>query len=301
MEPTDSHEDALADRIMKYATSKDAVNLPAFPGDDVESLPSDYEYDEDGEEVEEIEEISEMDLLQHLDESMPPLLLAQELFKENVDTKSFNVITADNGNELFHQGYTVLDNVIDLSVIKELQEWCIQMFKSGKMDKASGKHSEEDDPFREGDARGDYTIWVSPGSKFLDQSPALNQCIDWFSKKLHEDLIKLVNLHGQAEYQLAYYPPDSSHYERHRDSFPTNDPEDKDQRRITAIVYFNPDWTQGDGGELRVFDKGMGDEEEKQIDIAPNAGRCVLFLSGVMDHAVMPSFKERVALTSWYR
>ncbi|GJJ68574.1 hypothetical protein EMPS_00920 [Entomortierella parvispora] len=301
MDHNESSEDALASRIMKYATSKGSSDLPPFPGDDVESLPSDYEYEEGLEEEEEVEEISEMDLLQHLDASMPPILLAQELFNEDVDSSAFKVLTSDHANELFHQGYTTLENVLDLSVIQSVREWGTEMFKTGQMDKASGKHNEEDDPFREGNARGDYTIWVSPGSKFLEQSQALKACVDWFSKQLHEDLAKVVHLHGQAEYQLAYYPPDSSHYERHRDSFPTSDREDKDQRRVTAIVYFNPNWKQGDGGELRIFDKGMGDEEEKQIDIAPKAGRCVIFLSGVMDHAVMPSFNERIALTSWYR
>ncbi|KAG0041272.1 hypothetical protein BGZ83_002073 [Gryganskiella cystojenkinii] len=306
MEHNDSNDDALASRIMKYANSKSKVasELPPFPGDDVESLPSDYEYeeyDEGMEEEEEVEEISEMDLLQHLDASMPPLLLAQELFYEDVDSSSFKVLTADLANQLFEKGYITLDNVLELSTIQSVREWGTGMFKTGQMDKASGKHNEEEDPFREGNARGDYTIWVSPGSKFLEQCDALRECVDWFSKRLHEDLAKVVHLHGQAEYQLAFYPPDSSHYERHRDSFPTSDREDKDQRRVTAIVYFNPDWKQGDGGELRIFDKGMGDEDEKKVDIAPKAARCVIFLSGVMDHAVMPSFNERIALTSWYR
>ncbi|KAF8934310.1 hypothetical protein BGZ47_010426 [Haplosporangium gracile] len=303
MDNSDSHDDALANRILKYAaaTSKTS-DLPPFPGDDVESLPSDYEYDENEEyEEEEVEEISEMELLGHLDASVPPLLLAQELFNSDVDSSTFKVFTSDNANELFHQGYTILNNVLPLTTIQSVRQWATEMFKTGKMDKASGKHNEEDDPFREGNARGDYTIWVSPGSKFLEVSPELKECVDWFSGRLHEDLAKVVHLHGQAEYQLAYYPPDSSHYERHRDSFPTDDKEDVDQRRVTAIVYFNPDWKQGNGGELRIFDKGMGDEEEKEIDIAPLAARCVVFLSGVMDHAVMPAFEERIALTSWYR
>ncbi|KAG0271108.1 hypothetical protein BGZ95_001139 [Linnemannia exigua] len=307
MDNSDSHDDALANRILKYAaaTSKTS-DLPPFPGDDVESLPSDYEYQEgdyDDEEYdeEEVEEISEMELLSHLDASMPPLLLAQELFNSDVDASTFSVLKSTNANQLFEQGYTVLDNVLPLSTIQSVRQWATEMFKSGQMDKASGKHNEEDDPFREGNARGDYTIWVSPGSKFLEVSPELKACVDWFSRELHEDLTKVVHLHGQAEYQLAYYPPDSSHYERHRDSFPTDDKEDIDQRRVTAIVYFNPDWKQGNGGELRIFDKGMGDEDEKEIDIAPLAARCVVFLSGVMDHAVMPAFEERIALTSWYR
>ncbi|KAF9091095.1 hypothetical protein BGX29_006621 [Mortierella sp. GBA35] len=303
MDSPDSHDDALANRILKYAAAKSS-DLPPFPGDDVESLPSDYEYQEGSEydvEEEEVEEISEMELLGHLDASMPPLLLAQELFNSDVDSSSFKVLKSDNANELFHQGYTILDNVLPLETIQAVRQWATEMFKTGQMDKASGKHDEAEDPFREGNARGDYTIWVSPGSKFLEKSPELKKCVDWFSGRLHEDLARVVHLHGQAEYQLAYYPPDSSHYERHRDSFPTDDREDVDQRRVTAIVYFNPDWKKGNGGELRIFDKGMGDEEEKEVDIAPMAARCVVFLSGVMDHAVMPAFEERIALTSWYR
>ena len=36
------------------------------------------------------------------------------------------------------------------------------------------------------------------------------------------------------------------------------------------------------------------------LDIAPLAGRLVLFLSGAVDHAVLPSFAERTALTAWF-
>lgn len=240
MDNSDSHDDALANRILKYAAAKSKTSeLPPFPGDDVESLPSDYEYDENEEyEEEEVEEISEMELLGHLDASMPPILLAQELFHSDVDSSTFKVLTSNNANELFHQGYTVLNNVLPPTTIQSVRQWATEMFKTGKMDKASGKHNEEDDPFREGSARGDYTIWVSPGSKFLEASPELKECVDWFSGRLHEDLTKVVHLHGQAEYQLAYYPPDSSHYERHRDSFPTDDKEDVDQRRVTVCSLY---------------------------------------------------------------
>lgn len=35
------------------------------------------------------------------------------------------------------------------------------------------------------------------------------------------------------------------------------------------------------------------------MDVAPLAGRLVLFLSGAVEHAVLPNFAQRVALTSW--
>ena len=36
------------------------------------------------------------------------------------------------------------------------------------------------------------------------------------------------------------------------------------------------------------------------LDIAPLAGRLVLFLSGAVDHAVLPSYADRTALTAWF-
>lgn len=34
-------------------------------------------------------------------------------------------------------------------------------------------------------------------------------------------------------------------------------------------------------------------------DVAPIAGRLVFFLSGSVEHAVLPTFAERVAVTCW--
>ena len=35
------------------------------------------------------------------------------------------------------------------------------------------------------------------------------------------------------------------------------------------------------------------------LDVAPLAGRLVLFLSGAVEHAVLPNFSERIAVTCW--
>jgi hypothetical protein len=36
------------------------------------------------------------------------------------------------------------------------------------------------------------------------------------------------------------------------------------------------------------------------LDVAPIGGKCLVFLSGAMDHEVQPSFADRVALTTWF-
>ena len=87
---------------------------------------------------------------------------------------------------------------------------------------------------------------------------------------------------------------------------------------MTAIAYANPGWREGHGGKLRLWlphkgsqpthDKSPIDAAEKTVkegteggaaDIEPLAGRLVIFLSGAIDHAVLPSVSDRVALTCW--
>lgn len=64
---------------------------------------------------------------------------------------------------------------------------------------------------------------------------------------------------------------------------------------MTAILYLNPGWEKAHGGWLRVeLEGGKG-----ATDVAPSAGRMVLFDSRRVVHEVLPSFKGRWALTAW--
>lgn len=113
----------------------------------------------------------------------------------------------------------------------------------------------------------------------------------------------MIRLNGKVEYQLAYYHPQNARYEKHRDALPTDNPDDTSQRRVTAILYLNPGITSVDGGELKIYGipNAFGHSESAERNIQPLLGRVVIFLSGVIDHAVMPSKKERFALTAWMR
>ncbi|KAK1742879.1 2OG-Fe(II) oxygenase [Skeletonema marinoi] len=101
-----------------------------------------------------------------------------------------------------------------------------------------------------------------------------------------------------------------------------------DTRRLTCILYMNPDYQDGvDGGELRIFcgsggssstttsnsDNGNSDDEAKKkkddvVDITPDGGRMVLFWSDEIPHEVLPTaptadkldeMRDRYALTVW--
>ncbi len=69
---------------------------------------------------------------------------------------------------------------------------------------------------------------------------------------------------------------------------------DDDARKLTAILYLNPDWKRGDGGELRLYldddrDGGGGSDIERCVDLGPEGGRLVLFWSDEIPHEVLPN------------
>ena len=165
-------------------------------------------------------------------------------------------------------------------------------------------------------ARGDAVLWLHappPGSPGLAAALARLDA-------LRGELAQLLTLSDVApELQLAVYAPGGASYARHRDAFPEETPPEgrPGQRRVTAVLYANaPDWScAAQGGALRLHvppppasdDAGCdGDGATVAgpawVDVAPRGGTLALFLSGAVDHEVLPSSEDqRVALTAWLR
>jgi hypothetical protein len=61
-----------------------------------------------------------------------------------------------------------------------------------------------------------------------------------------------------------------------------------DARKMTAILYLNPSWKEGDGGEIRLFVKSENDKVQK-VDLSPVGGRLLLFWSDEIPHEVLPT------------
>ncbi len=70
-------------------------------------------------------------------------------------------------------------------------------------------------------------------------------------------------------------------------------------RKISLVLYLNPDWQDGDGGELCIYDPQAPDTEIARI--APRMGRLMLFRSDLIPHAVLPCSRTRWSLTGWFR
>ena len=61
-------------------------------------------------------------------------------------------------------------------------------------------------------------------------------------------------------------------------------------------LYLNEVWTPAAGGELRIFDAADGHR-----DIEPIAGRLVCFLTPGREHAVLPTQRDRLSISGWFR
>eukprot|EP00560_Eucampia_antarctica_P006006 CAMPEP_0197824396 /NCGR_PEP_ID=MMETSP1437-20131217/1647_1 /TAXON_ID=49252 ORGANISM="Eucampia antarctica, Strain CCMP1452" /NCGR_SAMPLE_ID=MMETSP1437 /ASSEMBLY_ACC=CAM_ASM_001096 /LENGTH=334 /DNA_ID=CAMNT_0043424005 /DNA_START=24 /DNA_END=1025 /DNA_ORIENTATION=+ len=86
-----------------------------------------------------------------------------------------------------------------------------------------------------------------------------------------------------------------------------------DTRKLTCIIYLNPDYEPGDGGELRILFHGGNNNNDNNgenasssfADVTPDGGRMVLFWSDEIPHEVMPTTllgdvsRDRYALTIW--
>ena len=82
---------------------------------------------------------------------------------------------------------------------------------------------------------------------------------------------------------------------------------DADTDTDTAIKHSSRKWIDSDGGVLRLYRSAEGDDPDGStcnsndvLDIKPVGGRLVLFDSKEMLHAVLPTERDRVAITAWY-
>ncbi|KIY91652.1 hypothetical protein MNEG_16311 [Monoraphidium neglectum] len=122
--------------------------------------------------------------------------------------------------------------------------------------------------------------------------------------------------------QLAVYDSDGAFYACHLDNPGPDAPGARDgppglrvaDRAVTAILYLNPAWGPGDGGQLRLWRPssgndpggeggggggGGGGEEGGYLDVEPLGGRLLLFRSADVEHEVRPARARRWALSAW--
>jgi Rps23 Pro-64 3,4-dihydroxylase Tpa1-like proline 4-hydroxylase len=172
------------------------------------------------------------------------------------------------------------------------------------------KMSRGDQTWEDNNVRGDSLCWVTPALCAEQGLVALQQYVDRIKAECHAAMQAELGLGAEYNIQFAMYPGKGESYNRHKDAF--SDPKAdhaRSSRQLTCLLYLNKDWGADDGGQLRVFTApGVVIDNAGEpfsfwgvsgYDIDPLFGRMVIFRSELIDHAVLPCRKERLALTFW--
>jgi SM-20-related protein len=187
---------------------------------------------------------------------------------------------------LADQGWVVVDDFIPLEWAAELREEQQRQYRRGLFrSAATGRGASR---LLDSQTRGDEVLWLD----HLDALPAQCQYL-----ALLEDLRLAVNrdlmlgLYQVEAHATIYHP--GSFYRRHLDAFRLGN-----LRTVSIILYLDPRWHQSDGGALRLFLDGLRDSEF--LDITPQGGRLVAFLSERFHHEVLVTRRMRSSITGWF-
>ncbi|HEY0289438.1 MAG TPA: 2OG-Fe(II) oxygenase [Pseudomonas sp.] len=186
-------------------------------------------------------------------------------------------------DDVAERGWSQQNIFLPESLTRELALECRKRAAEGELAPASvGRGALQE--VREG-IRGDHIQWLEPGqTEPCDRYLAL---MDSLRQAINRGLFL-----GLEDYEshFALYPP-GAFYLKHVDRF-----RDDDKRMLSAVLYLNDGWLPEHGGHLRMYlDGGV------EYDIQPTGGCLVVFLSGDIPHEVLPSTRDRLSLTGWFR
>jgi SM-20-related protein len=179
-------------------------------------------------------------------------------------------------------GYAVVDEGLDPALFRGLCDearWALaEQGRAAGVGRGSGFQVDHR-------VRDDQICWLAPeftaGSRYLAAMEALRLALN------RTLFLGLFNV--EAHY--ARYAP-GARYQRHRDAF-----RGERSRRLSTVLYLNPDWQLDQGGELVLY-AAEGDAELQRI--APLGNRLVMFLSEEFPHEVLPAQRERYSVAGWF-
>ncbi|KAF1334872.1 C transferase, partial [Globisporangium splendens] len=161
--------------------------------------------------------------------------------------------------------------------------------------------------------RGDRIHWVKRPSD-LNRSDVLHPAILYLMKQVESVAYGFkkanpdLDLRNVTSTQFAIFPGDGSRFVKHTDTYSTahqdesgiSSSSDGLVRILTCVYYLNQDWVPEHEGQLRVYVKGTSTLPMQHWDVAPKLDTLVVFRSLDVEHEVLPTFHERMAITVWY-
>ncbi|AOY93663.1 proline hydroxylase [Cupriavidus sp. USMAA2-4] len=185
------------------------------------------------------------------------------------------------------RGWAVCDDSIAPALRQQLYACSEAAWQAGRFHPARIGRGEA--ATRDETVRGDSILWLERrhGDAVMDAF------MDW-AAQLRAELNQRYFLGlRREEFHFSHYPVGTGyrkHFDQHRGS---------PHRRISLVLYLNPEWDADDGGELAIH--AADDDTRESARILPQGGRLVLFRSELIPHAVLPCRRPRRALTGWFR
>ena len=204
-------------------------------------------------------------------------------------------LSATSVSELLEKGLCVIDGVLDAAEVRAARQQLEQVHVAGELRASEAQ--------RESRVRTDLVGWLEADE--LAARPALAPVVS-----LLRGLPAEVERHAAAAevggwrlavprlLQAALYDGSASSpsfYSRHLDCNDTA----SNPRRLTAILYLNPEWDDADGGCLRAYLRGGEVRGGEVRDVSPRGGRLLLFNSAEVEHEVVEARAPRMAVTLW--
>ena len=183
---------------------------------------------------------------------------------------------------LSRRGWGVIDGLLPDALWQALAQQAEERFTAGHFHHAGiGGRAQVAH-----DIRGDHILWLTPERA---QGPEVEF---WTYIEALRLAINRTLWLGLFEYECHYarYPV-GARYERHLDR-----PRGREARTVTLINYLNSHWREADGGQLRIYP-----DQGEPVEILPEGGRAVIFLTDGLPHEVLPARRPRLALTGWFR
>ena len=187
---------------------------------------------------------------------------------------------------LAEQGWVIDQTLFTPQDIQSLRQCCAVQWQDGRFHEAAVGRADQQG--RRSEIRSDSVLWLDAA----DAEPAIAHyfaTLDQVRQAVNQAFyLGLEDL----ESHFAVYPP-GSFYKKHLDRF-----RDDDARALTAVLYLNEDWPDDAGGQMRLY---LDDACTQSLDVPPQAGMLVLFLSDRFWHEVLPASRQRLSVTGWFR
>lgn len=178
-------------------------------------------------------------------------------------------------NALDQDGFVVLDQVYPAAYVEAVRSECMSHFMEFRQAEIQQGIVSQ--------IRSDHILWINTelptaeqhAQVLLDLGQQLNQTFFFGIQEIEAHF---------ASYNSGEF------YALHRDN-----PQQKNNRVLSAVFYLHPEWHSDWGGQLRLQDK-----HGNWHILEPNPNRIAIFQSDLL-HEVLPAQQQRLSITSWLR